>query len=150
MLAELWSREVALQGVEAVVPLVGEYGEELLGESHRSGAQPVADSAALAGLGLDQAGVGHEGEVLGDRLPADRQARREVGNGGRPVGCEGGENSAAGRVRKGDEDLLGHGLDVSRHRGDPPAPPVLATSLRRGIGRSHDGCRTVAARSRSR
>ena len=63
---------MSLKGVESVVPLVGERGEELLGELDGCGAQSVADPAALAWFGVDEAGVGHEGEVLGDRLAGDR------------------------------------------------------------------------------
>ncbi|MDQ1423181.1 MAG: hypothetical protein QOD72_679, partial [Acidimicrobiaceae bacterium] len=49
----MWSRrrEVVLKGDESVVPVVGEGGEELLGELHGSGSQPVAHPPALAGLG---------------------------------------------------------------------------------------------------
>ena len=64
--------EVVLQGHESVVPLVGERGEELLCELDGCGSQSVADSAALAWFGCDQAGVGHEGEVFSDRLAGDR------------------------------------------------------------------------------
>jgi hypothetical protein len=48
-----WRREIALQGVEPVVPGVGERGEKLLGELHGCGPQPVAHPPALARLGRD-------------------------------------------------------------------------------------------------
>ena len=103
-----------LQRIEPVVPVVGEGGEELLGELDRCGPQAVADPAALARLGRDEAGVGHEGEVFGDRLARDRQAGRQVGDRGWPVGGQGSEDGAAGRVGQRDEDLLGYRFDVRR------------------------------------
>jgi hypothetical protein len=83
---------------------------------NRSGAKAHSlASTAFAWLGGHEASVGHEGEVLGDRLAGDRQARRQVGGRGRPVGGQGGEDGAAGRVSEGNEDLLGQGLDVRCH-----------------------------------
>jgi hypothetical protein len=48
--------------------------------------------------------------VLGDGLAGDRQPGGKIGGGGRAIGGEGGEDGAAGRVSKRDEDLLGNGL----------------------------------------
>jgi hypothetical protein len=70
---------VVFQSIEPVVLVVGERGEELLRELDRCRPQAVAESAAFAWLGGHEASVGHEGEVLGDRLAGDRQARRQVG-----------------------------------------------------------------------
>ena len=79
------SVDVSLQGVESVVPLVGERSQELLGELHGGGAQPVANPAALAGFRGDEAGFGHESEMLGDRLAGDRQSLSKVADGGRAI-----------------------------------------------------------------
>src|SRR5689334_11644484 len=60
--------EVVLQGTERAVPVAGQGGQELLGHLHRRGTHPVADPAPLPGFGGDQAGLGEQGQVLGDRL----------------------------------------------------------------------------------
>jgi hypothetical protein len=54
--------------VEASVPVVGEGGEELLGDLDRFGVQAVADPAAFARLGSHQARIAQEREMFGDRL----------------------------------------------------------------------------------
>jgi hypothetical protein len=82
-------REVVFQRIEPVVPVVGERGKELLRELDWCRPQAVADSAAFARLGGHQASVGHEGQVLGDRLAGDRQARRQLGGRGRPADTRG-------------------------------------------------------------
>ncbi|HLG91540.1 MAG TPA: hypothetical protein VKY15_00980, partial [Acidimicrobiales bacterium] len=71
-----------LKGGEPIVPLVGEGSEELLSKLNGCGAQPVKDTATLAWCRCHQPRADHEGEVLGDRLTGDRQARREVGDSG--------------------------------------------------------------------
>lgn len=94
---QLGRREVTLQGIDPVVPLVSERGEVLLGDLHGRRPQPIAHSPALSGLGHDETGVGHDGEVLGDGLAGDRQTSGKIGDGGRAVGGEGGQDRAARR-----------------------------------------------------
>jgi len=71
--------EVVLQRAERAVPVAGERGQELLRHLHRGGAQPVSHPAPLPRLGRHQAGLGQQGQVLGDRLPGDRQASGQIG-----------------------------------------------------------------------
>src|SRR3712207_7005409 len=51
------------------VPVAGQGAQELLGHLHRGRVEAVADAAALARLGDHQAGLGQQGQMLGDRLP---------------------------------------------------------------------------------
>jgi hypothetical protein len=92
------SVQVLLQRGERAVPVAGQGGEELLRHLHRSRAQPVAHPAPLARLGRHQAGLGQQRQVLGDRLPRDRQADGQVGGRGRPARGQLGQDGAPGRI----------------------------------------------------
>jgi hypothetical protein len=70
--------EMVLQRVERAVPVAGQRGQELLRHLHRLRAQPVPHPPPLPRLGLDQPCLGQQGQVLGDRLPGDRQAIGQV------------------------------------------------------------------------
>jgi len=75
--------EVILQRPERGVPVAGQRGQELLRHLHRRRAQPVAHPAPLPRLGCHQAGLGQQSQVLGDRLPGDRQTSGQVRGRGR-------------------------------------------------------------------
>lgn len=75
--------EVFFEGVEPAVPITRQRGQELLGDLHRSGLQPVPYSAPLTGFGCNQAGFGQQGQVFGDGLTRDRKAAGEIRGGGR-------------------------------------------------------------------
>ena len=98
--------EVLPQRVELAVPVAGQRGQELLGHLHRRGTQSVEHPAPLTLLGSHQPGLGQQGQVLGDRLPRDRQPTGQVRRRGRTVGGQRGQDGAPGRVGQGDEDLL--------------------------------------------
>jgi hypothetical protein len=70
--------EVVLQRLERAVPIAGQRGQELLRHLHRGRVQPVAHAAPLARFGRQEAGLGQQGQVLGDRLPRDRQTAGQV------------------------------------------------------------------------
>ena len=70
--------EVLFQRVERAVPVARQGGQELLRHLHRRGAHPVADPAPLTRFGRHQAGLGQQHQVLGDRLPGDRQPDGQV------------------------------------------------------------------------
>jgi hypothetical protein len=74
--------EVVLQRAERAIPVPGQRGQELLRHPHRGRAQPVAHPAPLPRFGHHQADLGQQGQVLGDRLPRDRQAIGQVRGGG--------------------------------------------------------------------
>lgn len=50
-----------MERLEAVVPVVDQRGEELLGDLPQGGAEPVADRASLAWFGRYETGVGQQG-----------------------------------------------------------------------------------------
>ena len=70
--------EVLCQRLERAVPVAGQRGQELLRHLHRRRTEPVPHPAPLAGFGRHQAGLGQQGQVLGDRLPRDRQPIGQV------------------------------------------------------------------------
>jgi hypothetical protein len=107
---------VVLQRVEPAVPVAGQRGQELLRHLHRGRAQPVPHPAPLSRFGRHQAGVGEQRQVLGDRLPGDRQLVGQVGGRGGTARRQRGQDGAPGRVGQGDEDLFGDRLDVRGHR----------------------------------
>ena len=74
--------EVPLERLERAVPVARQRGQELLCHLHRGRAQPVAHPAPLPRFCCHQAGLGEQGEVLGDRLPRDRHAIGQVRGGG--------------------------------------------------------------------
>jgi len=123
--------EVILQRAERAVPVARERGQELLRHLHRRGVQPVAHPAPLPRLGRHQAGLGQQGQVLGDRLPRDWQAMGQIRCRGRAPRSQRGQDAAPGRVGQGSKDLFGDRLDVRRHRGSRPAQPALSPSRRR-------------------
>jgi hypothetical protein len=104
--------EMVLQRVEPAVPVTGQRGQKLLRHLHRRGAQAVPYPAPLALFGRHQAGLGQQGQVLGDRLPRDRQPIGQVRGRGRAARRQRGQDAAPGRVGQGDEDLFGDRLDV--------------------------------------
>ena len=65
--------EVVLQRIERAVPVAGQRGQELLRYLHRGGPQPVPHPAPFSRFGPHQAGLGQQCQVLGNRLPGDRQ-----------------------------------------------------------------------------
>jgi hypothetical protein len=107
--------EVTLERVERAVPVAGQRGQKLLRHLHGRGVQPVAHPAPLPRLGRHQAGLGQQGQVLGDRLPGDRQPAGQLRGGSRAPGRQRGQDGAPARVGQGDEDLFGDRLDVTRH-----------------------------------
>jgi hypothetical protein len=107
--------EVALERVERAVPVAGEGGQELLRHLHGRRVQPVAHPAPLPRLGRYQASLGQQGQVLGDRLPGDRQPAGQVRAGSRAPGRQRGQDGAPARVGQGHEDLFGDRLNVRRH-----------------------------------
>jgi hypothetical protein len=104
--------EVIFQRLERAVPVARQRGQELLRHLHRRRAQPVPHPAPLTRLGRHQARLGQQRQVLGDRLPGDRQSAGQVCGGGGPSRGQGGQDGAPARVGQGDEDLLGDRLDV--------------------------------------
>jgi len=112
--------EVVLQRVQRSVPVAGQRGQELLRHLHRLRTQPVPHPAPLPRLGFYQPCLGQQGQVLGDRLPGDRQTVGQVRGRNRASGGQPGQDGAPARVGQGHEDLLGYYLDVRRHRGSRP------------------------------
>jgi hypothetical protein len=109
--------EVLRQRLERAVPVAGERRQELLRHLHRRRTEPVQHPAPLAVFGRYQAGLSHQGQVLGDRLPGDWQPIGQVRGCRRAAGGQCSQDRATGRVGQGGEDLLGDCLDVSWHRG---------------------------------
>src|SRR5215471_5204544 len=142
--------EVVLQRLERAVPVAGQRGQELLCYLHGSRSQPVPHPAPLPPFGRDQAGLGQQAQVLGDRLPGDRQGVCEVGGRGRAIRGQRGQDGAPGRVGQRSEYLLGNRLDVSRHRGRRPARQAPSPNPRSFRRRPGGRPRRAAARTRSR
>src|SRR5262249_6318217 len=66
--------EVVFERAERAVPVAGQRSQKLLCHLHRRRPQPVPHPAPLPRLGRYQAGLGQQAQMLGDRLPRDRQA----------------------------------------------------------------------------
>ena len=140
----------ALQPGQPAVPVLGQRREVGLGNRHRCRVDAEADPASLARLGEYEARGGEQLQVLGDRLPRDRQRACQVGRRRRAAGREGTEDAAPGRLGQRGEDRLRDCLRVRPRHGDSrPARPAPCASPRHCRDRRCRAARRAPARTRT-